>query len=231
MLLNFGAGEDSWTAERSNQLILKERNIHWKDWSWSSNTLATWHEEPTHWKRPWCWERLKAGREGDNRGWDDWMVSLTQWTWVRANSRRWRRTGKPHVLQSMGFQSRTQLSDSTTRGLTRIQSQIRKSPDMQQSCRLSRVMEKWPWSHHSIIGVIETYTVSDGSTERREFPSYLKTEGFNWQILFLSSNEQAKSFDQNEEKWWWDTWGENEFLEPLLERIGERFRREANDDI
>ena len=47
------------------------KNIHWKDWcwSWSSNTLATWCEELTHWKRPWCWERLKAGGEGDDRGW------------------------------------------------------------------------------------------------------------------------------------------------------------------
>ena len=54
-------------------------------WSWSSDILATWCEEPTHWKRPWCWERLKAGGEGDNRGWDGWMASLTQWTWVWAN--------------------------------------------------------------------------------------------------------------------------------------------------
>ena len=49
-------------------------------------TLATWCEELTHWKRPWCWERLKAGREGDDRGWDGWMASLTQRTWVWANS-------------------------------------------------------------------------------------------------------------------------------------------------
>ena len=71
-----------WTARRSNWSILKESdlNIHWKDWcwSWNSNTLATWCEELTHWKRPWWWERLKAGAEGDNRGWDDWMALLTQ---------------------------------------------------------------------------------------------------------------------------------------------------------
>ena len=62
-------------------------NIHWKDWcwSWSSNTLATWCKELTHWRRPWCWERLKAGGEGDDRGWDGWMASLTQWTWVWVN--------------------------------------------------------------------------------------------------------------------------------------------------
>ena len=55
-------------------------------------------------KRPWCWERLKAGGEGNNRGWDDWMASLTWWTWVWVNSgSRWW-TGKPGVQQSMGLQ-------------------------------------------------------------------------------------------------------------------------------
>ena len=49
--------------------------------------------------RPWCWERLKAGGEGDNRGWDGWMASLTQRTWVWASSGRWWRTGRPGVLQ------------------------------------------------------------------------------------------------------------------------------------
>ena len=53
-------------------------NISWKNWcrSWSSNTLATWCEEPIHWKRPWCWEKLKAGQEGDDRAWDGCMASL-----------------------------------------------------------------------------------------------------------------------------------------------------------
>ena len=52
---------------------------------WGS-TLATWCEELTYWKRPWCWERLKAGGEGDDRGWDGWMASLTRWTWVWAGT-------------------------------------------------------------------------------------------------------------------------------------------------
>ena len=64
--------------------------------------MATWCEELTHLKRPLCWERLKAGREGDNRGWDSWMASLTWWTWVWASYRSWWRTEKPGVLQSMG---------------------------------------------------------------------------------------------------------------------------------
>ena len=81
-------------------------DIHWKDWcwSWNSNTLATWCKELTHWKRPWCWERLKAG-EGDAREWDGCMASLTSWTWVWANFGSWWWTGKPGVLQSMGSQS------------------------------------------------------------------------------------------------------------------------------
>ena len=75
-----------WTARRSNQSILKEINpeFHWKAWCWSSNTLATWYEESIHWNRSWCWGRLKAGGEGDDRGWDVWMALLTQWTWVQA---------------------------------------------------------------------------------------------------------------------------------------------------
>ena len=58
----------------------------------------------THLKRPWCWERLKAGGEGDNRGWDGWMASLTRWTWLWVNSGSWWWAGKPSVLQSMGSQ-------------------------------------------------------------------------------------------------------------------------------
>ena len=57
-----------------------------------------------HWERPWCWERLRAGGEGGDRGWGGWMAPLTQWSWVSAISRRWWRTGKPGVLQSMGSQ-------------------------------------------------------------------------------------------------------------------------------
>ena len=120
-VLNCGVGEGSWesfglqgdpTSPSWRKSVL---NIHWKDrcWSWNPNTLATWCEELTHWKRPWCWERLKVGGEGDDRGWDGWMESLTQWTWVWASSRSWWWTGKPGMLQSMGPQSRTRLSNWT----------------------------------------------------------------------------------------------------------------------
>ena len=92
-----------------------QSRVHWKHWcwSWNSNTLTTWCEELTHWKRPWCWERLRAGGEGDDRGWDGWMASLTRWTWVWVNSGSWWWTGRPGVLWFMGSQSRTRLSDWT----------------------------------------------------------------------------------------------------------------------
>ena len=97
-----------WTARRSSQSILKEisPNIHWKDWcwSWNSSTLATWCKQLTHWKRLWFWERLKAGEEGDERGWDGWMVLPNRWTWVWVSSGSWWWTGKPGMLQSIRSQ-------------------------------------------------------------------------------------------------------------------------------
>ena len=99
-----------WTEIKSvnpkgNQSVLKEisLNIHWKDWSWSSKTLATWYEELTHWRTPWCWEKLRAKGEGDDRGWYGWMASLTQWTCVTQSWRQWW-TEEPGVLQFMGSQ-------------------------------------------------------------------------------------------------------------------------------
>ena len=75
---------------------------HEAEVSWNCNTLATWCKELTHWKRPWFWEWSKVGG-GDNRGWDGSMASLTQWTWVWVSSGSWWWTGKPGILQSMGF--------------------------------------------------------------------------------------------------------------------------------
>ena len=66
--------------------------------------FGTWCEELTNWKRPWCWERLRAGGEGDGRGWDGWMASPTQWTWVWVNFGSWWCFGRPSRLQSMGSQ-------------------------------------------------------------------------------------------------------------------------------
>ena len=95
-----------WTARRSNQPTLKEINLEYslEVLMLKLQYFGHWCEELTHWKRPWCWERLRAGGEGDDRGWDGWMTSPTQWTWVWANSGRWWRTGKPGKLQSRGSQ-------------------------------------------------------------------------------------------------------------------------------
>ena len=74
------------------------------DGSWNSSTLATSFKELTHWKRPWCWEGLWAGGEGDNRGWNGCMASPTRWAWVWVKFGSWWWTGMPGVLQFMGSQ-------------------------------------------------------------------------------------------------------------------------------
>ena len=82
-----------WTARISNQWILKEISPEYSleglMLKLKRQYLATWCKDLTHWKRPWCWERLKARGEGEDRGWDGWMASPTRWTCVWASSRRW----------------------------------------------------------------------------------------------------------------------------------------------
>ena len=104
--------ESPLDCKEIQQSILKEINPEYslEGLMLKFQYFATWCKEPTHWKKPWCWEKLKAGGEGDDRGRDGWMALLTQWTWVWATSGRWWRTGKPGMLQSMGSQSQTWLS-------------------------------------------------------------------------------------------------------------------------
>ena len=117
MLLNCNVGEllrVPWTARRPTSPSKRRSvlGVHWKDWywRWSSSTLATSCEELTHLKRPWCWERLKAG-EGDDRGWDGWMASLTRRGWVWVNSGSWWWTGGLACCDSQGCKE----SDTTER--------------------------------------------------------------------------------------------------------------------
>ena len=88
---NCGAGEDSWnslvlqgdqTSQTKGKPVL---NIHWKDWCWRWSILVTWCEQPTHFKSPWCLERLRVGGGEGIREWDGWMASPMQWTWTWAN--------------------------------------------------------------------------------------------------------------------------------------------------
>ena len=101
-----------WTARRSNKSILKEISPEYSleglMLKLKLQYVATWWEKLTHqlwwWERPWCWERLKVGGEGDDRGWDGWMAWPTQWKRVWVDSGCWWWTGRPGVLQSMGCQ-------------------------------------------------------------------------------------------------------------------------------
>ena len=97
-----------WTARRLNEPILKEIN---PEYSLEGLLLKLKLQyfgyllrRANSLEKTLCWERLRAGGEGSSRGWEGWMVSLTQWTWIWANSRRWWRTVEPGVLRSMGSQ-------------------------------------------------------------------------------------------------------------------------------
>ena len=101
MFLTCGVAEDSWASlglqgDLTSRFYRKSvLNIHWKDWCWCYNTLATWWEELTHWKRSWCWERLKAKGEGDNRGWGQrmrWLDSISDS--IDMNLSKLQETGK-----------------------------------------------------------------------------------------------------------------------------------------
>ena len=103
-----------WTARRFNQSILKEVSPEYslEGLKLKSQYLATWYKELTHLKRPWCWERFRAG-EGDDRGWDSWMALPTQCTWVWINSGSWWWTARPGVLHHGVTNSRKWLRDWT----------------------------------------------------------------------------------------------------------------------
>ena len=104
-----------WTARRSNQSILKKINL---EYSLEGLMLKLKLQYFGHlmWRtdsfeKTLMLERLKAGGEGDDRGWDGWMASPSQWTWVWVNSGSWWWTRKPGVLQSMGSQTQTWLTE------------------------------------------------------------------------------------------------------------------------
>ena len=95
-----------WTTRRSNQPILKEFS---PEYSLQALMLKLPYLGHLIWRvdsleRPWCWKRLRAGGEGDDREWNVWIASLTQWTWAWASSGSWWWMGKPGMLQSMGWQ-------------------------------------------------------------------------------------------------------------------------------
>ena len=104
-----------WTARRSNQSILREINpkhaLEGLMLKWKLRYFDHLFEELTPWKRPRCWERLKVGGEGDDRGWGGWMAWPTRWTWVWASSESWWRTGRPGELRSLGSDTTERLNN------------------------------------------------------------------------------------------------------------------------
>ena len=139
--------------------------------------LTTRWEELTHWKRPWCWERLKAGGDEDDRGWDGWMASLTQWTWVWVNSRSWWWTGRHGMLQSMGLQ--------------RVGHDWVTELNWTERAKQDSAPET-PAEHVSVVRVANSYSMF---TELRVDKRVIMVEQWKWWKKDESSNKQMSVLD------------------------------------
>ena len=134
------------SPKRSNQSILKEIN---PEYSLEGLMLklklqyfATWCEEATHWKSLWCWERLTAGGEMDDRGWDGWITSPTQRKWVWTHPRRWWRSGKPGMLQYLGHKE-SGMPERTTEILPQLSPSCQ-PPYLTNTCANIHTVNKCP---------------------------------------------------------------------------------------
>ena len=166
MLLNCDVGEDSWEPLDCKEIkpVNSKGN---QSWILIGGTEAE-AEAPILWPhdiksqptgiRPWWWERLRAGREGEDRGRDGWMTSLTQWTWVWTSTGKWARTGKPDMLQSSPVQllSRVWLFETPWTAASQASLSItnsRSSPRQLQSKGSQRIGHNWvtEHSHHDAL--------------------------------------------------------------------------------
>ena len=104
--------ESPWTEEPDGYCPWGLKKSHAIEWLCTTQHIQSRYKELTHWKRLWCWERLREGGEGDDKGWDGWMASPTQWTWVWVDSGSWWWTGRPGYCGSRGCKE-----SDTTEGL------------------------------------------------------------------------------------------------------------------
>ena len=140
-----------WTANRSSQSILKEISpecsLERLMLKLKLQYFGHLMQNTDSMGKLWCWERLKAGREGDDRGWDWWMASPTWCTWVWASSGSWWWTGKPGMLQSMGSQrirhDWTELSWNASKGSVHFTLRLKKDFNKQLSRLWMRIKSKY----------------------------------------------------------------------------------------
>ena len=165
----------------------------------NSSTLAIWCKELTHLKRPWCWERLTEGGEGENRGWDGWMTSLIQWTWVWVNSGSWWWTGRTGVLHPMGSKRvrhdwATELTEAGNSGSIpgsgRSPGEGNGNP-LQYSC-LGNSMDRRSW-WTTVHGVTKSWTRLKKLSTHTQLPDSFDIFRVTWQVAWQVGLKQFAS--------------------------------------
>ena len=176
-----------------------------------SNTLATWCKELTHWKRSWCWERLKAGWEGDDRGWDGCMASLTRLTWVWVSSGSWWWPGKAGELQSMWSQRvrhnwGTELNWIEMMSLQNGKGSLgQKTPKQKSACFniffLNNWMGKicvWHWQAFEVTGLISSKEINNPRSNT-QIPPLTHSNQFSQSVM-------SDSLPQGQRLWVQQIW-------------------------
>ena len=169
-------------------------SVHWKDWywSWNSNILATGCKELTPWKRPWCLKRLKTGGKGDSRGWDDWMASQTQCTWVWVNSGSWWWAERPGVLQSMGSQ---RVRDDWETGLNWTDIGPQNQQATASYARLE-MLERGIWTERELMTVL----TKQGLAQRVLQSQWSREDWWN-ELIKAAFPERSTSWLERSSRW------------------------------
>ena len=237
-----------WAAGRSSQSILKDQAwILIRKTDAKAEASVLWLLDVTLWKRPWCWDRLKARGEGNDRGWDEWMASLIQWSWVLANSGRLWCTGKPRVLQgSKGVRyvwaTEQQLLHPSRAKANRV---LPKECIGHSKCPLPTTQEKTLQGHHQMVNTEIRLIIFCSQRQRSSIQSEKTRSGaacgsdhellivkFRLKLKKAGKTNRSLSYDLNQISYDYTVEETNRFKElNVIDRVHEELWTEVHDIV